>query len=55
MDLFIYEPELVPNNKLFYDIVSSGYTGKVFMIGNALQISDMSDIINSAFFVAKNL
>ena len=55
MDLFIYEPELIPNNKLFYDIVSAGYTGKVFMIGNALQISSLSEIVDSAFFVAKNL
>ena len=54
-DIFIYEPEFIENNKLFYDVVTSGYNGSIFMIGNALQPSDLADSIKSAYFVAKNL
>ena len=54
-DCFVYEPELTENNKLYYDIVSSGYTGEVYMIGNALKICDDAECIKSAYFVAKNL
>lgn len=54
-DLFIYEPEITENNKLYYDIVSSGYNGEVYMIGNALQICSDADCVKSAYYVAKNL
>lgn len=54
-DLFIYEPEITENNKLYYDIVASGYKGEVYMIGNALQICDDAECIKSAYYVAKNL
>ncbi len=54
-DLFIYEPEIYENNKVYYDIVSSGYTGEVYMIGNSLKICNDAEAIKSAYFVAKNL
>lgn len=54
-ELFVYEPELIENNKLYYDIISSGYKGDVFMIGNALKISSDADCIKSAYYVAKNI
>ena len=54
-DIFVYEPELKENNKLYYDIVSSRFCGEVFMVGNALKISSIDEIIKSAYFVAKNL
>lgn len=54
-DCFIYEPDLISNNKLYYDIVSSGYKGEVYMIGNALKICDDAECIKSAYYVAKNL
>lgn len=54
-DLFVYEPEIIENNKLYYDIVASGYKGEVYMIGNALQICDDAECIKSAYYVAKNL
>lgn len=55
LDLFIYEPDLIPNNSLFYDIVNSNYKGKVFMIGAASKIGSFAEYVNSAYFVAKNL
>ena len=54
-DCFVYEPDLTSNNKLYYDIVSSGYTGELYMIGNALKICDDAECVKSAYFVAKNL
>ena len=54
-DLFIYEPELFSNNKLYYDIVKSGYSGEVYLVGNALSISDLNDDIKSGFYVGKNI
>lgn len=54
-DLFIYEPEITPNNKLYYDIVKSGYAGEVYMIGNALEICDMGGVIKSGFYLGKNI
>lgn len=54
-DLFVYEPEIKENNKLYYDIVASGYKGELYMIGNALQICDNAECIKSAYYVAKNL
>lgn len=55
MDMFIYEPELYSNNKLFYDIVSLGYSAQVYLIGNALTVSGLWDCVKSAYFAAKNL
>lgn len=54
-DYLIYEPELTPNNKLFIDIVNKKYKGEVYLIGNALEISDLADSIKSGYFVGKNL
>ena len=54
-DYLIYEPELSPNNKLFIDIVNNKYKGEVYLIGNALENSDLSDCIKSGYFVGKNL
>jgi len=54
-DYLIYEPELTPNNKLFIDIVNKKYKGEVYLIGNALEISDLAESIKSGYFVGKNL
>ena len=54
-DILIYEPEVYSNNRLYYELVSSKYDGKLFMIGNALYPSDFSESIKTAFFVAKNI
>lgn len=54
-DYLIYEPELEPNNKLFIDIVNKKYKGEVYLIGNALEISDLAESIKSGYFVGKNL
>lgn len=54
-DLFIYESDLVENNKLYYDLVVNGYDGELYMIGDALKISDLADTIKSAYYVSKNL
>ncbi|MBQ8425955.1 MAG: FAD-dependent oxidoreductase [Clostridia bacterium] len=55
IDLFIDENMQMPNNKLFYDIVSSNYKGKVYMIGNSLKISSTEECIKSALYVARNI
>ena len=55
MDMFIYEPEIYSNNKLFIDLVSSKYKGQIFSIGNSLYPCDFEECIKTAFFVAKNL
>ena len=54
-DLFIYEPELYSNNKLYYDLVTNKFPGELYLIGNALQISTLDEDIKSAYYVAKNL
>ena len=54
-DLFIYEPELSPNNKLYYELVNSNFKGELYMIGNALKIGDLGDDIKSGFYVGKNI
>lgn len=54
-DLFIYEPDIYPNNKIYYELVKNGYNGQLFLIGNALEICDMATIIQSGYFVGKNL
>ena len=53
--LFVYEPELQPNNKLFYELVKNRYKGNVYMIGNALEIGDLYSDIHSGFYVGKNI
>lgn len=55
MDLFIYEPETYSNNSIYYDLVSSKFEGKVFMIGSALYPCDLSESIKTAYYVAKNI
>ncbi len=54
-NLFIYEPETIPNNSLYAEIVSSGYKGEMYLIGNALENSDLAENIKSGYFVGKNL
>ena len=54
-NLFIYEPETVPNNKLYYDIVKSNFKGEVYLIGQALENGDLSNDIESGYFVGKNI
>lgn len=55
LDLFIFEPERKPNNRLFYDIIKSGFGGRVYMIGDALSSSDTVESIKTAFYVSKNI
>lgn len=54
-DLLVYEPDIIPNNKLYADIVKANYRGEVYMIGNALENSNLADTIKSGYFVGKNL
>lgn len=54
-DLLIYEPELSPNNSLYVDIVKNHFPGEVYLIGNALENSDLAETIKSGYFVGKNL
>ncbi len=54
-DMLVYEPDIKPNNKLFYDLVMNKFSGRIFMIGNALQKSDIENDIKTAFFVSKNI
>ena len=54
-DLLIYEPELISNSKLYAELVNARYPNELYIIGNALEISDMADDIKSAYFVGKNL
>lgn len=54
-DLLIYEPDIYPNNTLYVDIVNNYYRGEVYLIGNALENSDLNGCIKSGYFVGKNL
>lgn len=54
-DLLIYEPDITPNNKLYAEIVKLNYRGEVYLIGNALENCELSEIIKSGYFVGKNL
>lgn len=54
-DLFVYEPETIPNNKLYYDLVKAGYKGQVYLIGQALEQGNLANDIESGYFVGKNL
>ena len=51
----IYEPETYPNNKLYVDIVNKKYKGEVYLVGNALENSNLAEIIKSGYFVGKNI
>lgn len=54
-NLFIYEPELVPNNKLYYDLVKNKFSGQVYLIGDALEVGDLEHSIKTGFFVGNNI
>lgn len=54
-NLFIYDPDVVPNNRIFVDIVKNGYMGEIYMVGDCLEISDLSEEIKSAYFVGNNV
>lgn len=54
-DLLLYEPDIVPNNSLYASIVKKKYKGEVYLVGNALENSELADIIKSGYFVGKNL
>ena len=55
LDYFVYEPEIYPNNKLYYDIVTNGFKRGVYLIGNALENTTLGGVIKSGYFVGKNL
>lgn len=55
LDTYIYEPELVSNNKLYIDFVVSKFPGEIFMVGNALYPCNFRECISSAYFVCKNI
>lgn len=54
-DLLIYEPETIPNNSLYTQIVNNGYKGEVYLIGDALENLNLAENIKSGYFVGKNL
>ena len=53
--MLIYEPEIIPNSKLYVDLVNSKYPNEIYVVGNALTNFDLEGIISSAYFVGKNL
>lgn len=55
LNLFIYEPELYSNNRLYYDLVKNGFKGELFLVGDALEVAGLLNNIKSAFFVGKNI
>ncbi len=54
-NLFIYDPDLAENNRLFYDIVKSGYLGEIYMVGDALKVSDLLHEVRTGYFVGNNI
>ena len=54
-NLFVYEPDIVPNNKLYYDFVKSGYKGELYLIGQALEGGSLANDIESGYYVGKNI
>ncbi len=54
-NLFVYDPDIMPNNKLFYDIVTNGFLGEIYMVGDALEISNLTSEIKTAYFVGNNV
>lgn len=56
LDIFIYEPEIYSNNKLFYDLALCAKNTEIYMIGNALAVcDDLYSTVSSAYFASKNL
>ena len=53
--LFIYEPELSPNNKLYYNLIKNKFKGQVYLIGDALEIGDLDHAVKTGFFVGNNI
>ncbi len=54
-DMFIYEPDIYPNNKLYYELVKKNYKGELFMVGNAMQGMNLAESIKTAYFVGNNI
>lgn len=54
-DIFIYEPDTRPNNKLYIELVTTKFRGNLFSVGSCLCPSDYYDCISSAFFVSQNI
>lgn len=54
-DYLIYEPDISPNNSLYIDIVNKKYRGEVYLIGDALESSNLAETIKSGYFVGKNI
>lgn len=54
-DLLIYEPDTLPNNHLYAEIVKNNFPKEIYLIGNALQNTSLDEIIKSGYFVGKNL
>lgn len=54
-DLLIYEPDILPNNHLYAEIVKNNFPKEIYLIGNALQNTTLDEIIKSGYFVGKNL
>lgn len=54
-ELFIFEPELVPNNKLYIDLVKNRFKGKVYLIGDALEVGGIDNAVRTGYYVGKNI
>ncbi len=54
-NVFVYDPDVLPNNRLFYDIVAQGFKGEVYMVGDALETGGFDGEIKSAYFVGNNV
>ena len=54
-DLLIYDPDIIPNTDLYYQLISTNFPNEVYVIGNALSNSSLAEIIRGAYFVGKNL
>lgn len=54
-ELFIFEPELVPNNKLYVDLVKNRFKGKVYLIGDALEVGGLDNAVRTGYYVGKNI
>ena len=54
-ELFIFEPELVPNNKLYIDLVKNRFKGKVYLIGDALEVGGLDNAVRTGYYVGKNI
>ena len=55
MDLFVYEPELFSNLNEFVEILNSNFSKEVFLVGNALKISNLQEEIESTYYVSTRL